>query len=254
MSIELDDDSENDSDYNPNDEPGEVSDGEKEEVSLLQGFSSSRKRKVNELWDSMVTEDTAAVSALMKKSNGSTARSSNISSSTTKKKVNRLKRNEDILASIFGKCQAKNIVRKSKIEEDKPATSSAELKSQIEASLQKIQRRTKVTEVRKFAGKDIIVNKTVLDVSSNKKQQASSSSSSSLDAVLETLKGPKVLSTVTKSSMDWDNFKEKEGLEDDLAAASKDGYLARKDFLGRCDLRAFENERDARQAKAPSAI
>ena len=49
------------------------------------------------------------------------------------------------------------------------------------------------------------------------------SSPAGLDDVLEQLKGPKVLGTVAKSSMDWDNFKDAEGLNDDLATAAKDG-------------------------------
>lgn len=44
-----------------------------------------------------------------------------------------------------------------------------------------------------------------------------------LDTVLDTIKGPKTVSTVAKSSMDWDVYKEKEGLEEDLQAAAKDG-------------------------------
>ncbi len=69
------------------------------------------------------------------------------------------------------------------------------------------------------------VEKTVL-ASSSASSSASAvptKSGSSLDAALEILKGPKAISTVVKSSNDWDNFKEKEGLQDDLAAASKDG-------------------------------
>lgn len=46
-----------------------------------------------------------------------------------------------------------------------------------------------------------------------------------LDSVLSTIKGPKAVSTVVKSSMDWDVYKEKEGLEEDLQAAAKDGYV-----------------------------
>ena len=49
---------------------------------------------------------------------------------------------------------------------------------------------------------------------------------STLDAVLDTLKGPKVVSTVSKSSIDWQNYKEKEGLEDDLAKTSKEGWVS----------------------------
>ncbi len=44
-----------------------------------------------------------------------------------------------------------------------------------------------------------------------------------LDELIETLKGPKTISTVTKSSMDWSTYKEEEGLQDTLQAASKEG-------------------------------
>lgn len=56
---------------------------------------------------------------------------------------------------------------------------------------------------------------------SNKKN--SSNSIKGLDSVLDTLKGPKIVSTVAKSSMDWDVYKEKEGIEEDLSTAAKDG-------------------------------
>ena len=46
---------------------------------------------------------------------------------------------------------------------------------------------------------------------------------SALDSVLDTIKGPKTVSTVAKSGYDWETYKEKEGLEDDLAAAAKEG-------------------------------
>ena len=45
----------------------------------------------------------------------------------------------------------------------------------------------------------------------------------SIDSVLDALKGPKTISTVAKSSVDWNNFKEEEGLEDSLMHAGKDG-------------------------------
>ena len=46
---------------------------------------------------------------------------------------------------------------------------------------------------------------------------------SALDGVLDSIKGPKTVSTVAKSNYDWETYKEKEGLEDELAAATKDG-------------------------------
>tara|TARA_B110000090_G_C13256822_1_gene398721 strand:+ start:87 stop:467 length:381 start_codon:yes stop_codon:yes gene_type:complete len=98
----------------------------------------------------------------------------------------------------------------------------------------------------------------VLRGAKQSKGSGSSSTSSSmpppsagggLDDVLDTIKGPKAISTVVKSAIDWDTHKVKEGLEDDLKDASKDGYLTRKDFLNRVDVRTYEKERDARVLK-----
>ncbi len=74
----------------------------------------------------------------------------------------------------------------------------------------------------------------------------------SLDKILKDLAGPKVISTVTKSNYDWENFKETENLVDDLAKATKsgDGFLSRQDFLDRVDVRSFEKERDERLRNA----
>ena len=55
------------------------------------------------------------------------------------------------------------------------------------------------------------------------KKSAAAATSSTLDSVLESLKGPKTISTVTKSSIDWDNYKEQEGLQDMLQVAAQDG-------------------------------
>jgi hypothetical protein len=52
-----------------------------------------------------------------------------------------------------------------------------------------------------------------------------------LDKVLSDIKGPQAISTVAKSSYDWESFKEEENLEDDLAKATKDGYVR---GCGRC--------------------
>ena len=56
---------------------------------------------------------------------------------------------------------------------------------------------------------------------------------------------------VTKSSLDWEKFKADEGIAGDMQQAVKDGkgYLNKQDFLQRCDVRKFENELEARQAK-----
>lgn len=51
--------------------------------------------------------------------------------------------------------------------------------------------------------------------------------------------------------MDWDTYKSAEGIEGEMQQATKDGkgFLNKQDFLQRCDVRKFENELDARNAK-----
>lgn len=80
--------------------------------------------------------------------------------------------------------------------------------------------------------------------------EANKPQKSSLDQMLSDLNGPKTISTVTKSSYDWDTFKDAEKLNDDLNKASQDGYLNKQDFLNRCDVRSFEMERDERLRKS----
>ncbi|KAG8437720.1 hypothetical protein GDO86_008434 [Hymenochirus boettgeri] len=56
------------------------------------------------------------------------------------------------------------------------------------------------------------------------------------------------MSTLEKSKMDWEAFKEKEGIGEELAIHNrgKDGYIERKAFLERVDYRQFEREREIR--------
>ena len=64
-------------------------------------------------------------------------------------------------------------------------------------------------------------------------------SAGGLDGVLHAIKKPSSVSTMAKSSVDWDAFKEESNLGDELEQATKDGYLQRQDFLTRCDVRQF---------------
>ena len=52
-----------------------------------------------------------------------------------------------------------------------------------------------------------------------------------------------------KSKLDWDSFKKKEGIEEELQIHNrgKEGYIERKQFLERTDLRQFEIEKSLRQ-------
>ncbi|OQR91046.1 hypothetical protein ACHHYP_05055 [Achlya hypogyna] len=94
---------------------------------------------------------------------------------------------------------------------------------------------TATTQVMKYAGKEY----TVAAKAPEKK--------SGLDAVVDALQQPKKVSTIEKSSLDWDSFKEKEGIADELEHHTKDGYLEKQDFLHRVDLRKFEIEKAERE-------
>ncbi|OQS03364.1 hypothetical protein THRCLA_04333 [Thraustotheca clavata] len=93
----------------------------------------------------------------------------------------------------------------------------------------------KVTKVMKFAGKEYTM------------EAQAPIKKTGLDAVVDALQQPKKISTIEKSSMDWDSFKEKEGIADELEQYTKNGYLDKKDFLNRVDLRKFEIEKAERE-------
>ncbi|XP_051884376.1 craniofacial development protein 1 [Pristis pectinata] len=72
---------------------------------------------------------------------------------------------------------------------------------------------------------------------------------SGLSNILGKIGGKKQkLSTLEKSKIDWEAFKETEGIGDELAIYNrgKEGYIERKAFLDRVDHRQFELERDIR--------
>ena len=59
------------------------------------------------------------------------------------------------------------------------------------------------------------------------------------------------MSTLEKSKLDWESFKEEEGIGEELAIHNrgKEGYIERKAFLDRVDHRQFEIEQDLRLSK-----
>lgn len=143
-----DDDSENDSDYCPDEDKEAQSDNEvpAEEIKLS-AISHGRKRKVDDLWASM-QEEANAVGC--KKSTASI----NCSSKSLKKKSSS-KKNADILASIFGKKQSQKICsRASVITAD--STDKAIIREAARESVKMLQKKTTVTEIRKFAGQEIM--------------------------------------------------------------------------------------------------
>ena len=239
-------DSDSDSDYDPtkdqeqdkDSDDGVSNSGDPGEV--LKDISFSRKRKANDLWEELVAMDKAETKERMKKSQILAPEGS---SQNTKGKRKRTKATS-VLAGIFGKSEAASIMNSAPSSSKNKTMTDADLKVVIQKSVKLIQKSEKIEETRKFAGQSITIERTVKAGATNK--QVNSSALSSLDKALAAIKGPETVSTVAKSSSDWDNFKEKEGLEDELSVAQKEGYLTKKDFLNRVDYRKFEMERDER--------
>uniref|UniRef100_A0A182MG72 Craniofacial development protein 1 n=1 Tax=Anopheles culicifacies TaxID=139723 RepID=A0A182MG72_9DIPT len=72
-----------------------------------------------------------------------------------------------------------------------------------------------------------------------------------LGSVLNQISKKTKLSTLEKTKLDWTSFKRQEGIEEELQTHNKgkDGFLERRDFLERTDLRQFEIEKSFRQTK-----
>lgn len=79
------------------------------------------------------------------------------------------------------------------------------------------------------------------------------SSSSTLSAVVTSLDKGEGISTLTKSSLDWDSYKQAKGIEEELERATKAGYVEKQGFLQRVDERTFEVERAARAVERARA-
>ena len=100
-------------------------------------------------------------------------------------------------------------------------------------------------ETKLFAGKMIQV---AVQPGATSKTAESTSSKAGIDSVLQQIAGPSKISTVAKTSADWDSFKTETGLEAELEkkAQGKDAFLVKQDFLTRVDNRKFELEKEDR--------
>lgn len=103
-----------------------------------------------------------------------------------------------------------------------------------------------VTQVCTFAGEQVKVEKQI-PVSSRGRGRGRGGG---LSGILGTLGKQPKLSVLEKSKLDWNQFKQAEGLEEHLSTFNKgkDGYLEKQDFLQRTDLRQFEQEKELRNA------
>ncbi|XP_067327079.1 craniofacial development protein 1 [Anolis sagrei] len=180
------------------------------------------------------------------------------------------KKEDDLWASFLSdvgqKPKAAPAAQTSCPPKDKPAEEKKNSCKPQETAKETEKNKVAITKVFDFAGEEVRVTKEV-DARSKEaqlflKQQEQKTVSPAISPAVSGVKRPggldsllgkigskkQKLSTLEKSKMDWESFKEQEGIGDELAIHNrgKDGYLERKAFLERVDHRQFERERDIR--------
>lgn len=100
-------------------------------------------------------------------------------------------------------------------------------------------------ETKLFAGQKIQVA-----VAATTGAAATAGAGGGIDSVLQQIAGPSKISTIAKTSTDWDTFKTDKGMEFESEleqkAQGKDAFLVKQDFLTRVDNRKFALEKDDR--------
>ena len=206
----------------------------------------------------------------------------NYTDSTTKKsswKVpvkskSAIQKQKNILSSIFGKHSSAKLMSSSKA-----TAAMARPKVSSSGGMMRLERRV-VKEVKRFAGQEICVEKVVMmpifsstanstdesKPSSSQPVAAAATSTSTtttnrkakgLDNLLTEMSRPEKLSTISKTSTDWDLFKSKNKdatLKEQLEsrAEGNEAFLVKKDFLDRVDQRKFELEKEERDRERAS--
>ena len=112
--------------------------------------------------------------------------------------------------------------------------------------------RATVSQTVKFAGQMVTVQKVVVG---GAPAPAPAPAASGIGAALSSLDAPATVNTLAKSGYDWDSYKAQHGLEEELAAAAKEGvgHLGKQAFLARVGERADEMHLEATRRAAASA-
>eukprot|EP01083_Nonionella_stella_P275585 936010_1 len=257
------DDSEEDEDYVPtpaSDDEGDLATAPSsaaEALSKTPTLSQSKTRKVDDAFSELFGKPYQAPASARTKGNKK-------SKPKSKKAMKKKKR---ILSEIFGGSGLA-----SKIMETSSAVTDHDMaiRSQRQEGALKQAAKTEVKEMKMFAGQMMEISRTVAgsgnssgsghqqgsEASANQtKEQQSKPKPAGIDAVLSKINGPQKIATIDKTNVDWENFKDKTGMEEELKkkAEGKDAYLVKKDFLNRVDARRFEQEKTERERKRASA-
>lgn len=148
--MDVEDYSENDSDYNPvNDNTDDIQEinSENKLEKKLTNLSKTSKRNVEIIWNVMQEEDKLYIEMKMKRSINYIKHNYEINNDT------RIK-NEIILSNIFGKKVAKKLSSFHIIPREE-TINTVDIRKRALESVDKIVKKRKITETRKFAGQEI---------------------------------------------------------------------------------------------------
>ncbi|KAL9178261.1 hypothetical protein ACHAXT_001805 [Thalassiosira profunda] len=173
-------------------------------------------------------------------------------------------RRQTILSSIFGRRASAKLLLHAR------AVAAGSRPKPSSGGMIRLEKRV-VAEVKRFAGQEIRVERvewcpvfagedekqsTNAATADNDSEPATGGASGrrakGVDNLLTELSKPEKLSTISKTSADWDLFKSKNAdakLKEQLEsqAGGKEAYLVKKDFLSRVDRRRFELEKGERE-------
>lgn len=256
-----------DEDYKPpedgDDEDGAIIEGASPAMDPLDKPLSAAKRKiVDEAFDSLFKRqrtDDYGKEVVVKKGG-------------KKRSKTRMMKNKKLLEGIFGVSAAEKMISGYGIDDDsncKPnqdsegrSATSGISNERLEALIESVKEVKNVTTTRRFAGQDVQIQvaasasaasrpKAVAAPVEEKETKQASAQIGGVDKVLADIAAPQKISAVAKTSSDWDQFKQKHSLEEELEkkAKDKDAYLVKKDFLNRVDERRFEHEKAEREMK-----
>ena len=177
---------------------------------------------------------------------------------TKKKKKKKHSRKKKLKLSnlLRGMSNNNNVARATSIKGDKIHLTKKDAAKISEAALAaaraaKSMEKVTVTKVVKFANKVTEVTHTVEAGTEAARSRGEKTSTTkrvtALDTIIDGLKGPTTVSTVEKTSFDWEKYKTEKGITEDVEKYTKDGYLTKQDFLNRVDLRQFEMEKRERE-------
>lgn len=138
------------------------------------------------------------------------------------------------------------------------STASSLQDKKISKEPEKPQEPAKVTKIFEFAGEKVEVVQEVKEKEVKKPStslpiipKSSGALKRGVSSILDQIGKKNKISTLEKTKLDWDGFKKEEGLHEELQTHNRGraGFLERRDFLERTDVRQFEIEKSLRQSK-----